>query len=188
MLHRVLWEERNGAIPKCKEILPIGEWDDFSPDNWVMRIRNSGRDRANRVHPVQSFEGIRFQLNPKTGYYKRAWQAHDGTREVYMHRFVWVHFRGPIPDGFEIHHKDENKANNDISNLQMVTGPWHRSFHQSKRLMDPEYQARNRAFMEKIRPLASKWHGSPEGLEWHRLHGLNMRKRKLNGTTKETNP
>lgn len=40
---------------------------------------------------------------------------------VYAHRVVWVLNHGPIPDGMEINHKDGNKSNNAIENLELVT-------------------------------------------------------------------
>lgn len=38
----------------------------------------------------------------------------------YIHRLVWKSFNGEIPDGYEIDHKDRNKANNKLSNLRAV--------------------------------------------------------------------
>ena len=31
---------------------------------------------------------------------------------------IWEKIMGPIPPGMVIHHKDENRLNNDISNLE----------------------------------------------------------------------
>lgn len=41
------------------------------------------------------------------------------TRRV--HIIIWVMFNGPIPEGFEIDHKDTDKQNNRIENLRLVT-------------------------------------------------------------------
>ena len=46
-----------------------------------------------------------------------------------MHRFVWAYFNGEIPGGYEIHHRDFNKENNDISNLELLTEAEHRKIH-----------------------------------------------------------
>lgn len=35
-------------------------------------------------------------------------------------RYVWEQNVGPIPDGFDVHHKDKNFLNNEISNLELV--------------------------------------------------------------------
>lgn len=39
----------------------------------------------------------------------------------YVHRLVWEVFNGPIPEGYEINHIDEDKSNNALSNLELVT-------------------------------------------------------------------
>ena len=37
------------------------------------------------------------------------------------HIIVWEKYFGKVPDGYQIHHIDGNKTNNDIKNLQLVT-------------------------------------------------------------------
>jgi len=37
------------------------------------------------------------------------------------HRVIWTMVNGPIPSGLEVNHKDENKSNNRIENLELVT-------------------------------------------------------------------
>lgn len=39
----------------------------------------------------------------------------------YVHRLVWKTFVGEIPKGYEVNHKDHNKANNSLNNLELVT-------------------------------------------------------------------
>jgi hypothetical protein len=50
-----------------------------------------------------------------TGYYG----ATSGDRHL-LHRAVWEHHNGTIPEGWDIHHRDEDKTNNDISNLECL--------------------------------------------------------------------
>lgn len=45
------------------------------------------------------------------------------------HDLVWEEHFGKIPEGMQIHHKDFDKTNNDISNLQMVTPLEHKRLH-----------------------------------------------------------
>jgi len=40
---------------------------------------------------------------------------------VYEHRLVWEYFNGAIPSGLEINHKDGNRQNNELKNLELVT-------------------------------------------------------------------
>jgi len=47
-------------------------------------------------------------------------------------RLMWTAWNGPIPKGYEIHHKDENILNDYIDNLQMLTKSEHSSLHMTK--------------------------------------------------------
>ena len=40
---------------------------------------------------------------------------------VRVHRVVWETFNGPIPDGMQIDHKNNNRTDNRLNNLQIVT-------------------------------------------------------------------
>lgn len=42
-------------------------------------------------------------------------------RKQYVHRLVWLAFRGEIPKGLSINHIDFNTENNSISNLEAVS-------------------------------------------------------------------
>ena len=48
-----------------------------------------------------------------------------------VHRFVYEQAFGPIPKGFDIHHKDENKLNNNLDNLEMISHGGHLSLHKT---------------------------------------------------------
>lgn len=42
-------------------------------------------------------------------------------KNVHVHRLVWEDNFGKIPTGYVIHHKDENKLNWDINNLELLS-------------------------------------------------------------------
>lgn len=42
-------------------------------------------------------------------------------KNVHVHRLEWIKHHGEIPDGFVIHHKDENKLNWNIDNLELIS-------------------------------------------------------------------
>lgn len=50
-------------------------------------------------------------------------QLRKNGRSFYMtvHRLVWKVFNGDIPSGIEINHKDGNKKNNKLNNLELST-------------------------------------------------------------------
>lgn len=40
---------------------------------------------------------------------------------ILLHRLVWMVANGEVPDGMEVNHKDGNKHNNRLSNLELIT-------------------------------------------------------------------
>jgi endogenous inhibitor of DNA gyrase (YacG/DUF329 family) len=46
-----------------------------------------------------------------------------------IHQAVYHYYCGEIPAGYVVHHKDGNKANNDVSNLQMLSRDEHSKIH-----------------------------------------------------------
>ena len=61
------------------------------------------------------------QFINNSGYYKVQLIWNSKYKNYYVHRLVWEAFNGPIPKGLQINHKDENKLNNCLNNLEMVT-------------------------------------------------------------------
>lgn len=57
----------------------------------------------------------------KDGYLKYAFSINGRTHNISVHRFVWEIHKGVIPDGYTVDHKDNNKLNNGIENLQLLT-------------------------------------------------------------------
>lgn len=54
--------------------------------------------------------------------------------KVYLeHRYVWQRIYGEIPKDCHIHHKNGNKADNRIENLELMNGKAHNSFHSSQK-------------------------------------------------------
>ena len=54
--------------------------------------------------------------------YKQIKLRYNGNRfNRYIHRLVWETFKGTIYKPYEINHKDHDKSNNKLSNLELVT-------------------------------------------------------------------
>jgi hypothetical protein len=75
--------------------------------------------RGKSFKPYQYFDGLKFTLRP-SGYY-----ALSNNSRMQMHRYVWEFYNGKIPNGFDIHHIDECRANNDIINLECLSKSEH---------------------------------------------------------------
>lgn len=95
----------------------------------------------------QMFNGEPFYLCGK--YFQ-----HKGKR---LHRAVWEYHHGEVPDGYHVHHIDEDRSNNDPANLLLVKGTEHVRHH----MAEPERAKQSRQIMREIvQPAACKWHGS----------------------------
>lgn len=69
------------------------------------------------------FNGRKYSKQ-KSGYYQST-----TTPRQSLHVAVWEFHFGKVPEGFHIHHRDENKDNNSISNLQLLRRSKHTIIH-----------------------------------------------------------
>jgi len=107
--------------------------------------------------------GKKFYKDKKAGY----WLSIDSPK-IRAHRWVWINIHGKIPKGYHIHHKNDDKSDNRIENLELIEASRHLSFH----MQDPERKKIQARICDSIRHLTKKWHGSKEGLAWHKHHAL----------------
>jgi hypothetical protein len=80
--------------------------------------------RHKQPAPALEFNGEPYRLD--SGYYQSANRRGPKSR---LHQVVWTFHNGQIPPGHVIHHKDGNRANNDISNLECITRSEHSKRH-----------------------------------------------------------
>lgn len=71
--------------------------------------------RGNAAHrPVKTSE--------RTDFYMQFAACRNGKySHLAVHRAVWEAFNGPIPKGLEVNHKNLNRADNRLENLELVT-------------------------------------------------------------------
>lgn len=72
------------------------------------------------------FNGVKFGWDGR--YYMRLWKS---TGPTSLHRAVWMHHNGEIPDGFHVHHIDGNPKNNEIGNLALMSARDHSLHHKA---------------------------------------------------------
>lgn len=104
---------------------------------------------------VVYYRGIKFTKFDSSEYY-------ENSRYGYLHRFVWLCERGEIPKGCQIHHIDENKENNDISNLMLVTVSQHRHLHNPPQFSEVSKQIL-RDSINRNRDKLNEYHSSEQG-------------------------
>lgn len=71
----------------------------------------------------------------------------DGVRfDFGIHRFIFMSVYGNIPDGYEVHHIDENPMNNAIDNLRLIEGSEHLSLHKKGKILSEETKKKMHKF------------------------------------------
>ena len=62
----------------------------------------------------------------------------EGNNAKKLHRLMWEDFYGEIPEGYVIHHKNGNKLDNCILNLQLMRYEDHASMHHKNKVVSEE--------------------------------------------------
>jgi hypothetical protein len=79
--------------------------------------------RPKKFKPFIIVDDFKFTIN-SDGYYECT-----TIDRLMLHNYIWEKHNGKIPKGYEIHHIDCNKINNNILNLQLVTPSEHTKIH-----------------------------------------------------------
>ena len=118
----------------------------------------------NHKKTVIYFNGYKYRKN-NFGYWIG---GTTGSKKGYgcLHRAVWAYYNGEIPKKMHIHHKDGNKSNNEIENLELIDPKSHAKLHSTD-----EKKQMSRFYLNECREKARQWHSSKEGIEWHKEHG-----------------
>jgi hypothetical protein len=108
------------------------------------------------------------------GYWRLYLPLHQSANKsgyVFEHRLVWETAHGQqVPNGCVVHHKDGNKTNNAIDNLELLPFKMHQSMHATVSARTPERLERCRMLGQRMNAL---WH-DPETRK-RRLIGVSQR-------------
>lgn len=85
----------------------------------------SGGEKINYI----SADNLKPGMRVKSNYMQLHGDYIETSTDQLVHRLVYEHFNGSIPNGYVIHHKDGNKLNNRIENLQLMSSKEHRVEH-----------------------------------------------------------
>lgn len=94
-------------------------WKPFADGNYEV----SSHGRVRRATPGRcTYPGRLMTLvKMKIGYHQVMPTINGKNVHFYVHQLVAEAFIGPCPDGCEVNHKDGDKTNNRVSNLEYVT-------------------------------------------------------------------
>lgn len=100
------------------------EWKWIKGYEGLYQISNYGRIKS--FHKNKS-EGEIRSVKHSRGWYLTLPLVKDGRKKtVRIHQLVADTFIGPIPEGYQVHHKDGNKQNNNVDNLEIIHPIKHR--------------------------------------------------------------
>lgn len=117
------------------------------------------------------------RLNPighvcKDGYVRLGGGRNWAGKEQYAHRIVWQAVNGPIPDGYQIDHRNHCKSDNRASNLQALTPLQNvQASVRRGRIANGENVANARLNDQLVREIRATT-GTVSGAEWARQLGL----------------
>lgn len=121
-----------------------------------------------------TYRGIKFRRYPDSDNRTERVYFTPGTADRLngvgrLHQEIYKDHYGPIPDGYHVHHIDDDPLNNSPENLAIVPDSEHVADH-SRRWHATNPQE-SQAHMDHMQKLAAAWHRSDEGRAWHREHG-----------------
>lgn len=99
----------------------LEEWRDVIGYEGLYQVSYYGQVKRLANTPRCKTERILKLFNNPSGYPFVVLSANGKTKSLMVHRLVATAFMGACPVGFEVNHKDGNKENNFISNLEYVT-------------------------------------------------------------------
>lgn len=116
------------------------------------------------------FNGVVY-AKEDSGYYRQYVNWGAERNSVRLHRAVYEYYKGKIKKKHHIHHKDGDKENNDIENLEMVSSSKHNEIHfteERKEIAKKNYDKAREAAIRwhKTSPLSSMVHSKAAKLGW----------------------
>lgn len=103
-----------------EKIVPITNFKGYFISNLGNVYSNLGRGNRDKNKTVEM-----YQIKPretKNGYLRVYMRHEDNKRkDRYIHRLVAIHFIPNIENKKVVHHKDSNRKNNNVNNLEWVT-------------------------------------------------------------------
>ena len=109
----------------------IEEWKQVPNYEGLYDLRNDGLLYS---HPRNTTKGgYRYGDDNGHGYLGTILSKDGVDTNVKMHILVWKTFVGPIPKGYVVHHKNHNRKDNRLENLELMSDYEHRKMHINER-------------------------------------------------------
>lgn len=113
----ILSKEKKQGRESMKENNIQETWKDIPGYEGLYQASNLGRIRSFKYNNVRVLKPGKT----REGYYIVILYLNSVRKNVSVHRLLWTAFNGPIPEGLQINHLNENKADNRLENLSLCT-------------------------------------------------------------------
>ena len=122
-----------GCVSCGRKRNAVKQWS--NPD--TRETIHAGIIKAHRENPRQRrmFSDLmeeHFAPRKDDGRFVATYFTNSGVQRIYRYRWRWLKSGKRIPAGMQLHHKDGDQTNDDLSNLQLVTATEHRRIHVAK--------------------------------------------------------
>ena len=99
---------------------------------------------------TETFEGFKIKLDAK-GYPF----FYANRKLIYLHILIWERANGKIPPNCDIHHKDGNKLNYSLDNLELLSKSDHKRLHAGWVRQNEEWIAKPCGKCKRVLPLSN---------------------------------
>lgn len=113
----ILSKEKKQGRESMKENNIQETWKDIPGYEGLYQASNLGRIRSFKRNNIRILKPNR----DGSGYYRVILYLNSVRKIASVHRLLWTAFNGPIPEGLQINHLNENKADNRLENLSLCT-------------------------------------------------------------------
>lgn len=86
-----------------------------------------------------------------------------------LHREVWKFYNGDIPEDHHIHHKDNDRTNNQLENLECIHKSNHAELHNKEKSSNNSHPFQREDVIEKVRERNREFHKSEAGAEQRKI-------------------
>ena len=108
-MEKEIWRD----IPDYENLYKVSNLGRIKSLTRLVRVKNGMRTIKGQI--------LKDKINKLTGYHQIQLSRNGKKSYFFVHRLVYMAFNGEIPEGIQVNHIDENKNNNSLSNLNLMT-------------------------------------------------------------------